>query len=271
MRSLFRFLVRNYFFLLFLMLEVVCFILVIRCNNYQNASFYNSSNRLVALVYASYDAAAGYFGLRQSNEQLAAENARLKYRLQQLGFGTKTDTARQKARYRFIPARIINNSVNRQNNYLTLNKGRKDGVKPDMGIVCSQGIVGLVSQVSDHYATGPSLLNKRWRISAKIKKNGYFGSLVWEGRNECSARLNEIPFHVELSYGDTIVTSGYSSIFPEGILIGRIEQFTIGNGENFYEIHVRLSANFRTLSLVEIIEDGNKPELDSLQKTHLND
>lgn len=302
MRSLLRFLARNYFFLLFLVLESISLTLIIRYNNYQNVKFFNSSTQVVARIYETFNSAYSYFRLNQTNSELAAENARLKNRLQQIvhpevaphmhsfadhGKGNDSiasDTIPRDSiaeenividsihvRYHFIPARVINNSVNRQNNYITLNKGRKDGIRPEMGIVGPNGIVGIITNVTDHYSTGPTILNKRWRISARIRKSNYFGSLAWDGLNYRTAQLNEIPFHVELAVGDTIVTSGYSSVFPEGIMIGQIEDFDIGSGDNFYEIDIRLSTNFMTLTYVEIIQDNDSGELKNIEKYNLDD
>jgi rod shape-determining protein MreC len=316
MRSLLRFLVRNYFFLLFLVLEIISLTLVVQYNNYQNVKFFNSSTKVVARIYETVNSAYSYFRLHQINSELAAENARLKNRLQQIvhpaimhpmnsfayhrfsNDSIKSDsisrdtltalpdqpvlTGNLKAenmviidsiniRYRFIPAEVINNSVNRQNNYITLNKGRKDGIRPEMGIVGPNGIVGIITNVSDNYSTGPTVLNKRWRVSAKIKNSNYFGSLLWDGLNYRIAQLNEIPFHVELAIGDTIITSGYSSVFPEGVMIGRIEDFNIGNGDNFYEINVRLSTNFMTLTYVEVVQDKDQSEIKNLNRYNLDD
>ncbi len=312
MRSLLRFLVRNYFLLLFLVLEIISLTLVINYNNYQNVKFFNSSTKVVARIYETFNAASEYFRLHQINSELAAENTRLKNKLQQMmhpevppkmnsfAEGRVTNDSMMvpvdtlsadslhasspikkpepvvlidsiNVRYRFIPAEVVNNSVNRQNNYITLNKGRKDGIKPEMGIVGPNGVVGIITNVSEHYATGPTILNRRWRVSAKIKNSNYFGSLVWDGLNYRIAQLNEIPYHVELAVGDTIVTSGYSSIFPAGIMIGRIEKFDIGSGDNFYEIDVRLSTNFMTLTYVEVIQDKDANEIKNLIRNNLDD
>ncbi len=316
MRSLLRFLVRNYFFLLFLVLEIISLTLVVQYNNYQNVKFFNSSTKVVARIYETLNSAYSYFKLHQINSELAAENTRLKNRLQQIvhpeitppmnsfvyhrfsndsitGDSISIDTLTASPdqpvlsgnpksesmvvidsiniRYRFIPAEVINNSVNRQNNYITLNKGKKDGIRPEMGIVGPNGIVGIITNVSDNYSTGPTVLNKRWRVSAKIKNSNYFGSLLWDGLNYRIAQLNEIPFHVELAIGDTIITSGYSSIFPEGVMIGQIEDFNIGNGDNFYEINVRLSTNFMTLTYVEVVQDKDQSEIKNLNRYNLDD
>lgn len=316
MRSLLRFLARNYFFLLFVVLEIVSLTLVIQYNNYQNVKFFNSSTKAVARIYETLNSAYSYFRLHQINSELAAENTRLKNKLQQIvhpvipppmnyfayqrlgndsirGDSIAGDTTTTfpdqpvviskprpadtlvidsiNVRYRFIPAEVINNSVNRQNNYITLNKGRKDGIRPEMGIVGPNGVVGIITNVSDHYSTGPTVLNKRWRVSAKIKNSNYFGSLVWDGLDHRFAQLNEIPFHVELAVGDTIITSGYSSVFPEGIMIGQIRDFKIGSGDNFYEIEVKLSTNFMTLTYVEVIGDKDQSEIKNLIRYNLDD
>jgi rod shape-determining protein MreC len=324
MRSLLRFLARNHFFLLFLVLEIMSLTLVVQYNNYQNVKFFNSSTKVVARIYETINSAYGYFRLHQVNSELAAENAKLKNKLQQVtrpkappqmnsfaiaGAGndsiaqdttahtpvagdtitdTHPDRVRQtivphdidnndivfdsiNVRYRFIPAEVIDNSVNRQNNYITINKGKKDGIKPEMGLVGPNGIVGIITNVSEHYATGQTVLNRRWRVSAKIKNSNYFGSLVWDGLDYRFARLNEIPFHVELAIGDTIITSGYSSVFPAGIMIGQIENFDIGSGDNFYEIGVRLSTNFKTLTYVEVVQDKDASEIKNLKRNNLDD
>lgn len=274
MRSLLQFLARNYFLLLFLVLETICMVLIINYNNFQHTKFLNSSNRVSASIYELSSNFTSYFHLKKVNEELAKENAQLRTRLQNLllvEIISRADSSSHDTTYQFIPARVINNSVNKQYNYLTINKGRLDGIEPDMGIVGPDGVVGVVTNVTDHYSSGPSLLNKRWRVSARIKKNNYFGSLAWEGIDYQFAQLNEIPFHVELTVGDTIVTSGYSSIFPEGILIGAIEDFEHDSGANFYKINVRLSSNFKTISQVKLIKNNFIEEYIELEELNTND
>ncbi len=277
MRSLLRFLAKNYFFLLFLALESISMILVVRYNNYQKVQFLNSSNRVTAGIYDTFNSVYSFFHLQQINSELATDNARLRNQLQQFkeaGLPLNGDTLKSDslvARYQFIPARVINNSVNKQSNFITLNKGRKDGIEPDMGIIGPGGVVGIITNVSDHYSTGPTILNKRWRVSAKIKESNYFGSLGWDGYDHRGAKLNEIPFHVKMEVGDTIVTSGYSSVFPEGITIGKITGFNHESGDNFYDINVELSTNFMTLTHVEIIKDNHINEITNLQKHNTDD
>lgn len=273
MRSLFRFLLKNYAFLLFLFLEVVSLVLVFNYNKFQKSKFLNSSNYVSASLYNSVNSVLQYFDLTRVNKLLAEENAFLRTQLQlnesssefhtdstQFGFA-EPDTI-----FRFTPAKIINNSVNKQQNYITLNKGSKHGVKPDQGILSSQGIVGVVTSVSESFSTGLSLLNPRWNVSAKLKETGYYGSLSWDGEDYQIVDLLEIPFHVKLATGDTIVTSGHSSIFPEGLMIGVIEEYKQPEGENYYNIKVRLSTNFKAIRYVEVIENLKKDELEKLEK-----
>ncbi len=275
MRSLLQFLARFHVFFLFLALEIISLILIVNYNNFQRVRFLNSSNRVSASVYELSSNLSNYFQLRRINDELAAENAELQTKLQKLqvvDIFSRADTAiTRDTTYQFIPARIINNSVNKQYNYVTLNKGRLDGIEPDMGIIGPNGVVGMVTNVSAHYSSGPSILNRRWRISSKIKKNNYFGSLFWGASDPQLAQLNEIPFHVELAVGDTIITSGYSSIFPEGILIGVIEDFNHDSGANFYQVNVRLSTNFKTISHVELVKNNFLEEQIILEEENTDD
>jgi rod shape-determining protein MreC len=205
------------------------------------------------------------------NRELAEENTRLKELMQTRQFvphildSLLVSPEKGNFVYNYVSARVINNSVNRPFNYITLNKGRKHGIKPDQGIVSADGIVGVITNVSESYSVGLSVLNQRWSVSARLKSTGFFGSLSWDGRDYRYASLNEIPFHVQLTPGDTVVTSGFSTIFPEGIMIGIVDSFEQPAGENYYQIKVKLSANVKTLSYVEIIENVNKTEIEQLE------
>ncbi|MGQ8338436.1 rod shape-determining protein MreC [Sunxiuqinia sp. A32] len=273
MRSLLRFLARNYFFLLFLVFEAISLVLIVNYNNYQKVKFLNSSNRISGNLFNTYNSVYSYFQLNRVNEELAKDNALLRKRIQdmllsEMQAATKkvTQTGQN---YDFVPVRVINNSVNKQYNYITLNKGSANGIKPDMGIIGPGGVVGVITNVSEHFSTGQSVLNKRWGLSAKI--NNYFGSLVWDGIDYRYAKLNEIPFHVTLHKGDEVITSSYSSIFPEGIRIGRVHDFKQVSGGNFYDITVELSSNFKTLSYVEVVSNLLVEEQLDLEELNKND
>lgn len=271
MRSLVRYLLKNHAFVLFVLLETLALVMVFNYNSFQKAKYLNSSSRLTGNVYNMFHSVTGYFGLAGVNEELAGENARLRTLLENhrgkiagvdtmFVFAGETNTV-----FRFVPAMVISNSVNRPSNYITLNKGSKDGIKPDQGIISPKGIVGVVAQVSESYSMGLSLLNRRWSVSAKLQKSGYYGSLIWQENDYRYAGLTEIPLHVEIAKGDTVVTSGYSSIFPEGILVGTISNFSRPDGDNYYSIEVELAVDFKSLSYVEIIENQDKQEINELK------
>jgi rod shape-determining protein MreC len=264
-------LLKNHAFVLFVLLETLALVMVFNYNSFQKAKYLNSSSRLTGNVYNMFHSVTGYFGLAGVNEELAGENARLRTLLENHGgkiagvdtmfvFAGETNTV-----FRFVPAMVISNSVNRPSNYITLNKGSKDGIKPDQGIISPKGIVGVVAQVSESYSMGLSLLNRRWSVSAKLQKSGYYGSLIWQENDYRYAGLTEIPLHVEIAKGDTVVTSGYSSIFPEGILVGTISNFSRPDGDNYYSIEVELAVDFKSLSYVEIIENQDKQEINELK------
>lgn len=273
MRGLLRYVIRNYAFLLFLLLEVVSFVLIFNYNTYQKSKYLNSSNFIVASVYNSFNSVVNYFGLTKVNNELAEENAKLRsvmdransYKLP-LPDSLAFIPDKEDAEYKFISAKVINNSVNKQHNYITLNKGRKDGVKPDQGIINSEGVVGVITYVSESYSLGFSVLNQRWGVSAKLKGSSTFGPLSWDGKDYNFADLMEIPFHVDIAVGDTVVTSSFSSVFPEGVMIGKVSSFNKPDGDNYYNIRVQLSTNFKALSYVEIIDNLNKTEIEALEK-----
>ncbi len=276
MRSLFRFLLRNYFVMMFLALEVISFSLMVSYNNYQRVTFINSSNDMVGTIYERFSHFDDYFSLSRTNARLAAENASLRKQLQmrvalQEKYPVNRPDTVEAPAYYFTSAKVISNSVNKQFNYITLNKGSRQGIKPDMGIICADGVVGVITNVSPNYSTGLSLLNKRFSIPAKITKNNYFGNLVWDGEHSNTADLKEIPFHIMVNVGDTVVTSGYSSIFPEGIMIGIISNWNQETGTNFYNIKVDLSTNFRTLKYVEVVRNTKQSELKKLESNNVGE
>jgi rod shape-determining protein MreC len=167
-------------------------------------------------------------------------------------------------KYMYMTTRVINNTVNKQYNFITLDRGSEGGMKPDMAVVSTDGIVGVVKSVSENYSSVLSVLNRDFNVSAKIKKNGYFGPLSWGGTSAHYATLVDIPHHVKIAEGDTIVTSGFGGVFPEGIMIGIISNFKLKGG-NYYEIKVQLSNDFRKLDYVKVIRNYAKSEIDSLE------
>jgi len=276
MRSLFHFLLRNYFLMMFLALEGMSFVLIVSFNDYQRVAFFNSSNNLAGSIYERFSNMDDYFSLSRTNARLAAENASLRKQVHMLNMRqeqypvNRPDTVDAPA-YIFTSAKVISNSVNKSMNYITLNKGSRHGVKPDMGIICADGVVGVITNVSQNYSTGMSLLNRRLSIPAKITKNNYFGALVWDGEHFNTADLKEIPFHIMVNVGDTVVTSTHSGVFPEGIMLGTITKYDVQSGTNFYNIKVELSTNFKTLKYVEVVQNTKRTELIKLESNNITE
>lgn len=261
---------KNSFVFLFLFLQFIAFVLLVKNNNYQNSKFFNSSNFLIGNLYASVNNINDYFNLKEVNTQLAEENAKLK--AQSISSFTKifgstvevNDTVYLQ-KYQYISARVINNSTNKRANYLTLDKGALNGIKADMGVISPNGVIGIVKNVSENFCSVISVLHEKNKVSAKIKNSEYFGSLTWELGDYRSAKLMHIPNHVKLHVGDTIVTSGYSSVYPEGILIGTIDEFELPEGNNFYEIKVKFTVDYQRLSHVFIVKYKQKEEQKKLE------
>lgn len=275
MRNLIRFLQRYHTFLLFLFFEIISLILVTRYNNYQRVKFLNSSASLVGNIYEFNSSVFSYFKLGKINDELARENSFLRGQLQErilLGAEQQqTPDSVGESIFVFNTARVVNNSVNKQYNYLTINKGYVHGIKPDMGLINAHGVIGVVNHVSKNYSTAISVLNKRLFISAKVKQSGVFGPLAWDGDDYRKAQLKEIPIHIPVNVGDTVLTSGHSSIFPEGIMIGTITDVSMKDGENYYKIVVDLSVNFKTISYVDVIGHLKQNEIISLEKKNENE
>lgn len=270
MKNLLRFLIEYHFVVLFIILEAVSIMMIVNYNNYQRVSFLNSSNVISGGILDAYSSVTEYFSLGKINNNLLIENNRLRVALQnEIQYRTdnnlfEQDTTIEK-NYYFTSAHVVNNSVNNRYNYITLNKGSKHGIVLDMGVLSENCVIGIVMNVSKHYCTVISVLNERSGISAKIKRNDYFGSLSWDGKDYRRVSLDEIPFHVALSRGDTIVTSGYSSIFPGGLLLGTIKDLSHEGGDNFYKISVQLSTDFKQLNTVYIIRNRKKEEILELE------
>ena len=282
MRNLFRLILTYHYIFLFLILEVFSLSLVVTYNNYQKAKFLTSSNGLTGYLYENFAGVFQVFDLKKANTELAEENAQLRTALQHYQLRDKNNALRNylternpliemtrdslnKIVYFFTTARVINNSVNQRHNFLTLNKGRIQGVKPNMGVVSAGRVVGLVTDVSDNYSTVISLLNERWKLSAKIKRNDFFGSLSWNGRDYRKVQLNEIPYHVPVQNGDTVVTTGFTSSFPEGLEIGIVSDYTLGTGSNFYKIDVNLAVDFKSIVQVALVENRQLREINKLE------
>lgn len=276
MKNLWLFLVRYNAFFWFILFFVASLILVIQNNNHQKSAFVNSSNIIAGSFYSKVNSWKQYLNLTTTNEQLAEENARLHQQLQNLVVKDSTDSLSlvdtiNTSQYEFTVASVINNSVHQKSNYITLNKGAADGVEKDMGVITSNGVVGTILNVSQHYSTVKSLLHPDTKISVTLDSaSTAFGSLVW-GNNTDSryAMVRDIPNHIKVYIGQPVFTSGYSSKFPKGIKVGHIVQTNLTSGESFKDIRIMLTTNFSNLNHVYIVKDKlskEKIELESLNK-----
>jgi len=259
-----NFLLRYKTLILFLILEALALAMISSSHNYHQTVLYGAARNISGFFSRGLENSTSYFRLRQVNEELVAENLMLKRRLEALtslpqeSQGTVRDTV-SGINYSYLNARVINNSVNKQKNFISLDKGSKHGVTNGMGVASPEGVVGVVVGVSPNYSVVMSLLNTEFRLSASIARNDYFGSLAWDGTNYRYARLSEIPHHVAVTEGDTILTSGYSAIFPAGIMVGTLTGKQKRGGD-FVSLEVLLSADFKKLTNVYLIGNLTREE-----------
>lgn len=268
MKSLLQFLLKNSIFLLFVLLEILSLTLIIHYNEYAQSATFSSANRIVATIYATQNTINDYFHLKKDNQELINENIALRNQIAQLQAiydNTSIDTLIT-SQYSFIPAKVINLTTHQQKNYLTINKGSKDGVKPDMGVISKNGVVGIVSAVSKHYALIIPLLHPNFSLSCKLQQNGHAGTLQWDGRDYRYAQLKDIGGHIDITLGDTIVTSGLSVIFPEGIPVATIYKDELRENNAYHTIDVALCVDFRKLHNVCIIKNHDLLEIQQLQQ-----
>lgn len=271
MLRIFQFLYRVRAFLLFAFLEFLAIWMIVANNSPQGAAFFNSSNEWVGNALKKQADVVQYFSLVDDNAALVEENARLKQDLMALQVRPDSmplviDSALE-ANFELKGARVVANSLRFSQNYLTLYKGSKDGIKPGMGVFNSQGIVGRVKSVSENYAVAFSVLNTNLLISAKIKSSDVFGSVRWDGGNTSEVQLLYVPRHVKASKGDTVISSGFNAVFPEGILIGKISKVEVNKSDpNYLALTVKLSTDFSKLNYVYLVENTRFQELDSLYR-----
>src|SRR5450759_516308 len=270
MRNLLNFLTRYNNLIIFLFLEGIAFYLLTTGNNYHNSRLLNSVMGMTRGIEKRINNTRSYLSLHQINENLAAENVALKNSIGKLVrkenslFSTVNDSV-NKQQYVHTSAEVIENSINRQKNFFTINKGELQGVKVDMAVISANSIAGVIVGCSKNYSVALSLLNLDFKVSARIKSNGYFGSLSWDGRDYRYAVLSDIPQHVIVNVGDTIETTGYSAIFPEGALVGTVSDYEKSGGD-FYKITILLMTDFKKLHFVDVIGNLKKTEQLELEK-----
>ena len=264
MQQLLNFFFKNRTFLLFLMLFSFALGLTITSHDYHRSKFVNSSTLISGSIHAFFSKIGNYFNLNEENTILLQENNRLK----ELNLNLPIESiavSNEVKNYKLTPASVIKNTYAFPKNYLTLNKGERDLIKEDMGVITSKGLVGIIDKTSSKYARVISILNIKSKINAKLKKSNHFGTLEWNGENHRSVQLHDIQDLVKLVKGDTVVTSGYSSVFPENIPIGRIESFQLNETKDLYIINVVLFNDMTNLRHVHIIENLDLEQLKTLK------
>lgn len=285
MRGLLQFLYVNSSFLLFLLLEILCFYLIVNFNEKQRIIWLSTASAAIGSTNKTADNIARYFKLGKENQKLLDENAALRARLHELlvmqgdttvgdsisrenlaaylGDTTGVDTSKNE--YFYIPANIINNSIVGTRNFLTLDKGHKHGIEEDMGVISNDGIVGIVRKVSEHYSIVMSILHQSSSINASIRRTGAYGLLQWDGQDSRYMYLNNVPRHDEIQMKDTVQTSGYSNIFPKDVLIGIVDTFYSESGSNYHTIKVKLNNNLGRLQSAYVIVNKHYTELSELE------
>jgi rod shape-determining protein MreC len=274
MQQIFNFILKNSNRLLFLLLLVISLSLTVQSHSYHKSKVISSANFFTGGIYEKINNVNEYFGLKEQNEELALENARLKTLLFNLKDTTKApeiDSVRGVKKTDIIVAKVTHNSYSVYENFLTINKGAIAGVKPKMGVINSAGIVGIVDNTSKNYATVISILNIESKINAKIKKSNHFGSLVWNGKNTGFVQLIDVPRLAGVRKGDTIVTGGESIIFPENIGIGTIDKVYIDDVTHYYTLDIKLFNDMTNLGHVYIIKNKDAEEITNLENQNKKD
>lgn len=270
MQQIINFVIRNKTFLLFLLLFFVSIALTIQSHSYHKSKFINSANFFTGGIYESASNVSNYFDLKTQNEILVEENNKLRSQLLNGLDSTQTstskiDTTTYNGRFKIESAKIINNNYSASKNYLTINKGEKNGLKEDLAVITSKGIVGIIDNTSNGYARVLSILNTKSRINAQLKSSNHIGSLVWDAKSSATVQLTDISKFAPVKEGDTIVTGGQSSIFPQGIPIGIVDQFVLDISGDTYNVDVTLFNDMTNLSHVYIIENLDAEEIRQLE------
>ncbi|HMG93077.1 MAG TPA: rod shape-determining protein MreC [Chryseolinea sp.] len=284
MERLILFVYQNRAFFTFLLLEIFCAWLIVENNAYQGTKFFNSSNGVVATMNSFSQSVRDYFQLSEVNRILAEENASLKQALEQQRIQvyptntividstaiTRVDTTGKALhKYDFISAKVVNNHVDFFKNFITIDKGKDAGIEPGMAVISTLGAVGKVKIVSTHYSVVTSILHIDVMVSGTLKRTEHFGTIQWDGRNPEIVEFKYIPSHAAPVKGDTVITSGYNAIFPEGVMIGVIDDVKLNKAALFYDLKVKLSQDFRKLSFVNVVKNHRQKEQDSVEQVIL--
>jgi rod shape-determining protein MreC len=273
MRNLFYFLAKFGNFILFLLMEVYCLYLVINYNHAQKSIYINSSNLLSGYIYKKKESVEKFYSLAETADSIALQNARLITALQKLKSKNiavdSLSVLHDSLGFHFQSAIILKNSIGLKNNVLLIDKGSKHGVKRGMAVISANGIVGIVSNTSQHYATVLSILHSQSKVSTAIKNKDYFGTLQWPGESPLYHTINDIPKHADIQIGDTLITSGYSLIFPPNLPIGLIINKSIDGGSNFFQLEIKLFEDLSKIKYIYIVENKASEEINTLLQSPL--
>lgn len=265
MRNLLAFLAKYNHWFVFILLEVISFALLFRYNSFQGSVFFSSANAVAGKIYEYRSDVTTFFSMSQNNKRLTERNLMLEQEVKTLsqyiarnnGDSLVLDKYQKQMlkNFRLIPAKVISSSLDKEDNLITLDKGKTDGIHEDMGVACGMGIVGVVYMASDHYSIVIPIINKNSNISVTIKKRGYFGFLHWKGGPADIAYIDDVPRHAKFALGDYVVTNGYSSIFPPGIMVGKILHVFNSSDGLSYRVQLRLATDFGNLRHVCVIDN----------------
>ena len=278
MQTILNFIIKHNHWFLFLLLEGISFVLIISFNSYQSAVMFTSANSVTGNIYSAISDVSGYFGLKDENMKLLDQNSDLMNEVESLKAELRCyeekealthvpHTGKKKENLQYYTARVVNNSLNKVNNYITIDKGHEDGIEQEMGVFNEKGIVGIVYQTSEHFSIVIPLLNSKSKISCRIKDTNSFCSLQWDGGDVMHSYLVDLPRYTIFDKGDTVITSGFSSIFPADIPVGRIENLEDSEDGLFYRAKVGLFVDFSTLDNLYIVGNSNKDEQSKLEKS----
>jgi len=276
MQQIIYFIRKFRYFLLFILLEILAFIFIIQHHSYHNSKFVNSANSITGGVFSTVSNVNDFFKLKSENKRLIEENTRIKNLLnkQDLNYDSTSfkinDSAKYGQKYEYTFAKIINNNFTNRNNSLTLNKGSKLGITSDLGVINSNGIIGVTKSISKNYSTVLSILNNNSKINVRLKNSNHFGTLVWNGEDYNILQLIDIPRQAHIKEGDTIITGGKSAIFPEGITIGAIKDFNFENNQ-YQNINIVLFNDMSAIGYVQIVKNLERIEQINLEKNTINE
>ncbi|MBM3447606.1 MAG: rod shape-determining protein MreC [Bacteroidetes bacterium] len=274
MSNLLALLQRYYVLLMFLILQVFALVTLFSENNFHRKEFIRHSSDFAGWIYEKRDNFTSYLRLSEINDQLALENAMLRSLLPENYLQLDSTSLQElnvkgQVLFKYTPAKVVNVTVSRKRNYITVNRGMAAGIEPEMGVIANGAIVGIVSSVSKHYSVIMPVLNTKFQGSVKMKNSGEFGILEWLGGDPEYAYVKEMPKHVYIQVGDSVVTTGYSSHFPEGIMVGKVETLEDKPEENFHRVKVKLETDYRKLGWVQLVKNIYKVEQDSIMQQQI--